>query len=250
MARSSRCYVNGVNVGEETPAAPPKANFAAPLYLGKRGFGDWLFNGDLDEAAVYGTALRPATILSHYQNGINATRATPYETLVQTSAPVGYWRLNETVQPRSDRGTIFTNIETGNSSTVGRIFLTAGDYPISSTFWEGGGGASFEIFASQEVDGVAGPLQGLRKDPWPSIEGATGLDLGVAQPAGATSAGWRPDDQSGWQPQHHVPVGGWRLVHAAEFDHPGDLADRPDRGGDDNDDNDHRSRRRVVLLRS
>jgi len=101
---------------------------------------------------------------------------------VQASAPLGYWRLNETVQPRVDLGSIYTDVATGNSSTVGRIFLTAGDYPITSTFWEAGGGASFEIFASREVDGGAGPLQALRKEPWPSIEGATGLTLVSATP--------------------------------------------------------------------
>jgi hypothetical protein len=37
---------------------------------------------------------------------------------------------------------------TGNSSTVGEVFLTAGTYDIYTGFWERGGGAYFEVFGS------------------------------------------------------------------------------------------------------
>jgi|GEM_PF-3498564 len=170
-----KVYVNGVlgATSEEVTTYVPGVD--GRLQIGSRSDNAFGWSGAADELAIYGTALSDATILAHYENGINATRPTPYETLVQASAPLGYWRLNETVQPRADLGTIYTDVATGNSSTVGRIFLTAGDYPISSTFWEAGGGASYEIFAFPEVDGFCAPLQALRKGGWPGLEGATGL---------------------------------------------------------------------------
>ena len=46
--------------------------------------------------AFYPAALSDADILAHYwYNGTNAAPAQPYDQLVQTSTPVGYWRLNE-----------------------------------------------------------------------------------------------------------------------------------------------------------
>jgi len=178
-------YVNGVKVAEETPATPPKANFAAPLLLGKRGFGDWLFNGGIDEVAVYGAALEESVILSHYQNGVDLAPATAYPTLVLQSSPVGYWRLNESLQPRIDTGSFYTDIATGDSSTAGEIFLAAGDYPISATFWEAGGGASFEIFAYPIDNGFGGAIQALNTAGWPVIDAAVSLPLvsAVAPPA-------------------------------------------------------------------
>ena len=184
-------YVNGAKVAEVTPPTAPKANFAAPLLLGKRGFGDWLFNGDLDEVAIYNTVLSEAAIAAHYQNGVNANRPTPYHSLVLADGPVGYWRLNETLQPRADLGTLTTDVPTGDSSTVGRIFLTAGEYPISATFWEDGGGSYIEIFATRDIPGGCVPVQGLRNGGWPSIPDSTGLPLvsAVAPPAPVLAGG-------------------------------------------------------------
>lgn len=175
-------FVNGAKVAEETLADPPKANFAAPLLIGKRGFGDWLFNGDIDEVAVYGSALDDATILSHYARGIDPAQSATYAALVQASSPPGYWRLNETVQPRADTGTISTDVATGNSSTAGLIFLTPGDYPISSTFWETAGGASFEIFAYPVDNGFGGTAQALNTTGHPTLDAATSLPLVSAIP--------------------------------------------------------------------
>ena len=175
-------YVDGVKAGEVTPATPPLANYAAPLYFGKRGYGDWLFKGDIDEAAVYGGALDEATIASHHANGIHPAPATPYQTLIGASNPAGYWRLNEIAGARVDTGTISTDIVTGDSSTVGRIFLAAGDYPISSLFWETGGGASYEIFATRDVPEFFVPVKPLTKGGFPTIYEMNGLAL-VPPPA-------------------------------------------------------------------
>ncbi|MES2708379.1 MAG: hypothetical protein V4726_17425 [Verrucomicrobiota bacterium] len=67
--------------------------------------------GALDEVAIYSTVLTPAQILAHYQNGTNASRSTPYASLVQTSAPKGYWKL--------DDGAPAAKPAPGNSGTAG-----------------------------------------------------------------------------------------------------------------------------------
>ena len=161
----AKLYVDGIKVAEAGvnagsinggPAPQsngnPRANFAAPLYIGKRGFADWRFTGSVDEVAVYGSALAESVIISHKTNGLNAARTTPYATLVQASAPLAYYRLDETRKPRVDLNTITTDLPTGNNSTVGKIFLNAGDYPIDATFWEDGGGSYVEIFAAPDSD--------------------------------------------------------------------------------------------------
>ncbi len=57
--------------------------------------------GGVDEFAWYSNALSPAQILAHYQNGTNASRATPYDVLVKSHNPVVYLRLDE-IAPGGD----------------------------------------------------------------------------------------------------------------------------------------------------
>ena len=57
--------------------------------------------GGVDEFAFYAAKLTPAQILSHYQNGTNANRTTPYDTLIKSANPVLYLRLDE-VAPGPD----------------------------------------------------------------------------------------------------------------------------------------------------
>ncbi|MFO1512041.1 MAG: LamG domain-containing protein [Verrucomicrobiota bacterium] len=57
--------------------------------------------GAADEFAFYSAKLTPAQILSHYQNGTNASRAIPYATLIQSHNPVAYLRLDE-IAPSPD----------------------------------------------------------------------------------------------------------------------------------------------------
>lgn len=51
--------------------------------------------GAADEFAFYSAKLTPAQILSHYENGTNAARVTPYATLIQSHNPVAYLRLDD-----------------------------------------------------------------------------------------------------------------------------------------------------------
>ena len=94
----NRLYVNGALVAT-SGAVTYVANTTAGVFrigggLSENSGGDF-FPGGIDEVAYYPAALADADILAHYQNGTNATPAQPYDQLVQTSTPVGYWRLNE-----------------------------------------------------------------------------------------------------------------------------------------------------------
>lgn len=88
-------YVNGVEAATDTPAFPMLPNFAAPLILGDRGYTGWDYNGQLDEFALYPSALAAADILAHYNNGRNPNRAQPYPELVLAKNPALYLRLDE-----------------------------------------------------------------------------------------------------------------------------------------------------------
>jgi hypothetical protein len=169
---TAKLYVNSVLVGTQVVTSPAYAPATAALSTGSLNVGsraDNSFNwaGVADELAFYPTALSPISVASHYENGVDAGRTTPYQTVVLADNPLGYWRFNETQQPRADLNTITTDVPTGDSSTVGRIFLTAGDYPISSLFYEAGGGAYYEIFAARDVSNA--PLKTLKNGGWPSI---------------------------------------------------------------------------------
>lgn len=103
---AAHLYVNGVEqtTGTEGSYTP---NTAMPIRLagfpndtGESAPGGGNFaGGAIDEVAIYNTVLTPAQILSHYQNGTDAARSTPYDTLVQASAPKGYWRMDDAAPP-------------------------------------------------------------------------------------------------------------------------------------------------------
>lgn len=182
-------YVNGTAVGSQTgvtnfvPASAVGALTSGRLHIGSRADNAFNWGGVADEAAIYPTALTATQVLSHYENGTDPARTKPYEVLVQELAPLGYWRMNESgTNPRADAGSITTDVPTGDSSTVGRIFLAAGDYPITTTFWEDGGGSYFEVFARRDA-GDAVPFRSLRNGGHPTIQDYNGLPLMVTPPA-------------------------------------------------------------------
>ncbi len=88
--------VNGVEVLATTAAAPLIPNYAAPVLIGNRGYGGWGYVGGIDEIAIFPGVVPTATLASHYSNGIDAGRTTPYQTLVQASTPLGYWTGSST----------------------------------------------------------------------------------------------------------------------------------------------------------
>ncbi len=111
-----RLYVNGVEQATSTvPGFTPNTSLKMRLGSGRNdlesGAQMLLFKGNIDEVAIYNTALSAADILAHYQNATNSARSTPYDTLVQASSPVGYWRFNDPAGPAAP--------VTVNSGTLG-----------------------------------------------------------------------------------------------------------------------------------
>jgi len=97
---SIKLYTNGNLAGTATIAGTYRqnTNAAIPLTFGARGngaSGSFTALAAFDEAAYYSTTLSASQVLTHYQAGTNASPATPYEQVVATDSPKGYWRFNE-----------------------------------------------------------------------------------------------------------------------------------------------------------
>jgi hypothetical protein len=93
-------YINGAQVAQSTGVSGYVPNPSYPMSIG--GYSDGTQNpfvGDLDEFAVYTSALSAAQVLAHYQNGTNASRATPYPSLIVSDGAAEYLRLD---QPAND----------------------------------------------------------------------------------------------------------------------------------------------------
>lgn len=87
--------VNGVVVTNVEAAEALIPNFAAPLLVGNRGYGGWIFRGDVDEVALYPVALSSTTLHSHYQTATNAATSANYPAQVQADGAVEYLRLDD-----------------------------------------------------------------------------------------------------------------------------------------------------------
>ena len=90
-------YVNGENVASQTVVGSYAPN-TDTIQFCVGGYFDASqnpFTGSIDEVALYSTALADTTVQAHYQNGTNASRSTPYESLVTTDGAVEYLRLDE-----------------------------------------------------------------------------------------------------------------------------------------------------------
>ena len=85
---SATLYFNGQQVAQSTtPNGSYYANIAGPMSIG--GYPDGTENpffGQIDEFAVYGTALSAAQVMAHYQNGTNAARPCRIRPLSPTTA--------------------------------------------------------------------------------------------------------------------------------------------------------------------
>ncbi|MCH8044121.1 MAG: PEP-CTERM sorting domain-containing protein [Planctomycetes bacterium] len=71
---TQRFYINGQEVGNALVGQGFGPNDAEPLRIGggaTEGNGNFFFEGDIDEVAVYDTALSPERVLAHYEAGIN-----------------------------------------------------------------------------------------------------------------------------------------------------------------------------------
>src|ERR1041385_6534257 len=99
-----KLYLNGA-LGQSAPiagTARANTNSAIPLAFGARSDGSqgfFEYAGDLDECAVYTSALSASQVLTHYQAGTNPAPVTAYSTVVLGDGPAGYWRLGEPGDP-------------------------------------------------------------------------------------------------------------------------------------------------------
>jgi hypothetical protein len=85
-------YVDGANAGSGSysSSTPLLFNSTHNLCVGADGTNFENFNGQIDEVAIYSSALSAATILNHYNLGRT------YLTTIVGDLPLAYWRLGET----------------------------------------------------------------------------------------------------------------------------------------------------------
>ncbi len=146
----TQLYVNGALAGESTAFSSDTANAGSPLYIGRRGDGQW-FDGKVDEISLWGRALASGEVAGVYAAGADgkcttsiAAAGIPYRTdfekgigsewslpIVNTAQPFGFsafsGRFNNTPQTLT-----LTNLVPGQSYTVGFDF-----YALDS--WDGNG---------------------------------------------------------------------------------------------------------------
>ncbi|MFN0054700.1 MAG: putative Ig domain-containing protein, partial [Planctomycetales bacterium] len=89
--RHLRLFVNGVLTGE-APYNEAIAHSTAPLRIGS-GAGDFHWNGDLDEVAIYDSALSADQVLEHFELGRNGPRGvdSPHGMTIDESTGVISW---------------------------------------------------------------------------------------------------------------------------------------------------------------
>jgi hypothetical protein len=113
--------------------------------------GDDPFRGSVDEVAFYSKTLTGAQILAHYQNATNAARSTPYETLINSDGPVGYWRLDDPLAGPDVAVNMGQLQNTGMATNIGQILHPASggvNHPNNSSFgyhWRNSGKATTDM---------------------------------------------------------------------------------------------------------
>jgi hypothetical protein len=148
---TARVYVNGVQRVSGTPTGfVPSAG--GSMFIGGRSDSAFWWNGAADEVAVYATALTATEIDAHYQNGISATPAKPYNQLVLESAPVGYYRLGEAAYTPPTTLPVAKNAASSGAANDGSW------NPGANALAEGPRSPSHSGF---EVDNTAGGFNGL-----------------------------------------------------------------------------------------
>jgi hypothetical protein len=118
-----KIFLNGAQVGT-TPTVGDNGTYSAGntgTALGFRlGAGNY-FNGALDEAAFYTTALSQPRIQAHYENGINApARTQSYDLEIAVDSPVAHYKLGEAAGPAT-AATVFA-VTTLNNDNMYSVF--------------------------------------------------------------------------------------------------------------------------------
>jgi hypothetical protein len=141
-----RLLVDGkIDASRSTVGVLGGSGFGLPVYIGNSSTNiqSTAFAGDLDEAALYGTALSQGDVMSHANNGnlstfpCSGTQTSTYAQAICDSSPVAYWRLGEA------SGTTVSDLTTppvnGSSSgvTFGAKGATADDNTAARFGWSG-----------------------------------------------------------------------------------------------------------------
>jgi len=108
-------YQDGTLVAGPTAATGYVANPNTDISIGARSDGGFVFNGDIDEVAIYTNALSAANVLAHYQNGSSSSPSQSYSSLILAAKPEFYYRLDETI------GTVTSDVVANNYGSFGAI---------------------------------------------------------------------------------------------------------------------------------
>ena len=113
-------YMDGIYLGGDT-AAPAVDGSTYPIYIGAAGWGGNPIDANLDEVAIYGTALSASRVLAHY----NA--ASPYAKEIMVDGPRAYYRMRESLGLPHDQSGYGNHMTFSNGTAT---YLQPG--PISS----------------------------------------------------------------------------------------------------------------------
>jgi hypothetical protein len=159
-------YVNGVEVATQTGSGAPYVPNSGQVVPAIGGFANGRenpFYGDIDEVALYDKVLSSSLVAARYAAGTSGSPATPYEELVLSDGPVGYYRLNEQIQaPAGNLGTLGTAALGTYVNSPAPIPGPAA--PVFKGFDSGSGGSAFRGAASYvELNNppglnIAGPI--------------------------------------------------------------------------------------------
>jgi hypothetical protein len=130
------------------------------------------FFGAIDEFAFYTNKLSPAQILSHYQNGTNASRTQTYPALIKSANPVVYLRLDE-VAPTADIANNIgnTRFQGSGTNTVGIVHPATG--PLAGSI-NGGGAFSYHQRNGSTTTDI--------NVPWDSADNASPINPNAGVP--------------------------------------------------------------------
>lgn len=125
-------YVDGVGAQTSTAMSGSVSN-TAPFRVGGRASVP-AFNGEIDEVAVYPSALSAARVRTHYDAGLDPPEEYTAEAL--SDVPTGYWRLGEAVlaAPAADASGNGLNGTYGTFLAPGRPGALVGDTNTAVTF--------------------------------------------------------------------------------------------------------------------
>jgi len=203
-----KIYLNGaLGMSTALPAGATvsaNANSNIPLTFGARAdgvSGYYEYNGTIDEAAVYTTALSPSRILAHYEAGVAVSPPTSYQQTILGDAPAGYWRFNEA-------GDVFAaNAGTLGSPADAKIIApttVAVPGPTGTGFEAGNKAVQFTTGGYVQAPGLNLNTNGVTITCWVKPSGNQAADAGVvfhrarlATGASGTIAGIKMDAVEG-----------------------------------------------------